>query len=147
MILAVILAGFTALACSSGGDGDEAPDSGDGSTRKASAGGIEVEVEWLGSDDALGEELAGYPLERFFLIEVRLDTHSGDLGSIDMAEAARLLAGGDSRTPEEWVATSDDAHHRSGVLVFRRKAVAGPVALTLELEGESAEFGWDEAPG
>lgn len=145
----LLVAGLVTLACSSGdgGGGPGANTDDERFTRTASVGEIEVEVKWLGSDDDIGEEFAGYPFDEFVLLEVSLDTHSGDLGSIDMAGAARLLAGGNSREPEEWIASSDDGHHRSGVLIFAREALTGPVALSVDLGAESAEFGWDEAPG
>lgn len=149
LTVALALAGLVGLACSSGG-GDGGPIANPDDerfTQKASVAGIDIQVNWLGSDDELGDELAKYPVDRFVLFEVSLDTHSGDLGSIDIMQAARLLVGANFRLPQAWVATSDDSHHRSGVLVFPRDGVTGPAALSLDFGAESVEFGWDEAPG
>ena len=144
--LVILLAGLMTLACSSGAgdDGPAATEGGEGPTRTATAGGIDVEVTWLGSDDEPREGLDAYPLDRFLLLEIGLDTHSGDLGSIDMVEAASLKADGDPLAPEEWIASSDDSHHRSGVLVFARELKMGPVMLTVDLGEGSVELVWDE---
>lgn len=142
----VLVAGLVTLACSSGGDDGASPDSEDGFTRTASAGSIEVEATWIGAGDEMGADLTGYPPDRFLLLEVKLDTHSGDLGSIDMVEGARLRTGAGSIEPEAWVASSDDAHHRAGVLVFGREGVTGSFTLSLELGDETAELAWEELP-
>ena len=147
MTLVAVLAGIVALACSSGGDDGAPSDSFDGITRTASAGSIEVEVTWILSADERDEDIAAYPLDRFLLLEVKLDTHSGDLGSIDMVEASTLETGASSQGPEAWVASSDDAHHRSGVLVFERKPSAAPVTLVIDLDDGKAELVWDREPG
>ena len=143
LTVAAVLMGLVTLACSSSGEPPESKGV-DGFTRTATAGGVDVEVTWLGSDDEPREGLDAYPLDRFLLLEVGLDTHSGDLGSIDMVEAARLKADGDSLEPEEWIASSDDSHHRSGVLVFARELKVGPVMLTVDLGEGSVELVWDE---
>lgn len=147
LTLVVPLAGILALACSSSGDDGAPSDSIDEFTRTASAGSIEVEATWILSADERDEDLAAYPLDRFLLLEVKLDTHSGDLGSIDMVEASALKTGASSQEPEAWVASSDDAHHRAGVLVFERKPSAGPVTLVIDLDDGAAELAWDRAPG
>jgi hypothetical protein len=145
---ALLLAALVGLACSPG-DSDGSPDSeGDeGSTRTASAGGINVEAIWLGSSDQLGDDLEAYPLGNFLLLEVSLDTHSGDLGSVDLVEAAKLYTGAGSLEPEAWVASSDESHHRSGVLVFPREEFAGSVALSVALGEEKVELVWERIPG
>lgn len=148
LIIAAMLAGLVTLACSSGGsDGEPSESNGDdGRTRTAGVGGIDVEATWLGSDDEPREGLAEYPPGRFLLLEVSLDTHSGDLGSIDLAEAAELRTGAGLLEPEAWVASSDESHHRSGVLVFPRSDLSSPVTLTVALEDGVAELVWEELP-
>ncbi len=149
LIMAAMLAGLVTLACSSGGsDGELSESNGDdGSTRAASAGGIDVEATWLGSDGEPREGLAEYPSGRFLWLQVIMDTHSGDLGSIDLAEAAELRTGAGLLEPEAWVASSDESHHRGGVLVFPREAFTGSVTLSLELGEEKVELVWERIPG
>ncbi|HET9476809.1 MAG TPA: hypothetical protein VFP63_04900 [Dehalococcoidia bacterium] len=145
LTIVVLLATIWVIGCS--GDDESSTGGGDERfTRKASAADIDIQVRWLAGDYELEDELAGYPLDEFTLFRVSLDTHSGDLGSIDMVAAARFAMGGDSQEPEAWVSESDDSHHRSGVLVFVREAVTGSAALALDFGAESVEFGWDEAP-
>ncbi len=144
---ALLLAGLVSLACSSGDSGGSPDSEGqEGATRTASAGGIDVEATWLGSGDDLGDGLSAYPLGSFLLLEISLDTHSGDLGSVDMVEAAKLNTGAGPLDPEAWVASSDESHHRSGVLVFPRRDVVPPVKLNVALEDEVAELVWEELP-
>lgn len=150
LTVAVILAGVLAFACSSGDDGEGSGTGGpqaEDLSRSASAGGIDVQATWLTTDDDIGEDLAAYPLDSYLLLEVKLDTHSGDLGSIDMLGSSKLDTGSGTLEPEVWVATSDDAHHRSGVLVFQRSEVSAPVTLTLVLNDSGvAEVVWEEIP-
>ena len=148
LIIAAVLAGLVTLACSSGGS-DSGPSESkddDGPTRTASVEGIDVKATWLGSDGEPREGLAEYPPGRFLLLEVTLDTHSGDLGSIDLAEAAELRTGAGLVEPEAWVASSDESHHRGGVLVFPRSDLSSPVTLTLALEDGVVELVWEELP-
>jgi len=142
-----LLAVLVGLACSSG-DSDGSPDSEgeEGSTRTVSVGGIDVEATWLGSGDQLGDDLEAYPLGSFLLLEVSLDTHSGDLGSVDLVEAAKLNTGAGPLEPEAWVASSDESHHRSGVLVFPRRYLVPPLKLNVALEDGVAELVWEELP-
>ena len=149
LIIAAVLAGLVTLACSSGGSdsGPSVSKDDDGSTRTASVEGIDVKATWLGSDGEPREGLAEYPPGRFLLLEVSLDTHSGDLGSIDMVEAAALRTDAGLLEPEAWVASSDESHHRGGVLVFPREALTGSVTLTLALGEEKVELFWEHIPG
>ncbi|HET8944634.1 MAG TPA: hypothetical protein VFO59_07625 [Dehalococcoidia bacterium] len=148
LIVALITTGLLALACSS--DDDEAatgsPETEDAS-RSESVGGIEVEATWLTADGDIGEGLDAYSLDEFLLVEVKLDTHSGDLGTIDIESSSRLETSVGTVEPEAWVASSDDAHHRAGVLVFERDESAGPVRLIIELDDGTAELAWDSPPG
>ncbi len=149
-----------AAACSSGDGSTTAPDgdlprvteaetdaAGD-LTREAEAGGITVEATWLTAEarDAVEADLTAYPQDDFVVLELSLDTHSGDLNSIDLAAEASLNQGEATVAPEAWVSTSDDAHHRSGLLVFPRKAGDGPVSLSLVIEEEEVALTWETAP-
>lgn len=147
IIIAVTALGGLALACSSGGgttpSGTEA---GVAHTQAASVGGIELEATWPSGSGETPEGLTEYPPERYLAIEVGMDTHSGDLGSIDMVQASKLQAGSDTLKPEAWVASNDDAHHRSGVLVFQRGQLTGPATLTVALADGVAELVWEKIP-
>jgi hypothetical protein len=100
----------------------------------------------LRSGDQLGDDLEAYPLDSFLLLEVSLDTHSGGLGSVDLVEAAKLNTGAGPLEPEAWVASSDESHHRSGVLVFAWRDVVPPIKLNVALEDGVAELVWEELP-
>ncbi|HSP54353.1 MAG TPA: hypothetical protein VLS25_02100 [Dehalococcoidia bacterium] len=147
IIIAITVLGGQALACSSGGDGaPSATGGGIAYTQTASVGGVEVEATWPGGGGETPEGLADYPPDRFLTIEVGMDTHSGDLGSVDMVQASSLQIGSRSLQPEAWVASNNDAHHRSGVLVFQRGQITGPVALRVALKDEVADLVWDKVP-
>ena len=150
------LAGLAAAACSSGGDGDgedaaENTDTAPGAelTQTAEAGGITVDATWLTAENAgeVDADLGAYPGDRFIAIGIAFTTHSGDLGEIDMEEAASLQVGENQATPEAWVTVSDDSHHREGVLVFARSVEEGPAHLFVEVGEDSLTFVWESVPG
>jgi hypothetical protein len=91
-------------------------------------------------------DLAAYPQDDFVVLELSLNTHSGDLNSIDLAAEASLNQGGSTIAPETWVSTSDDAHHRAGLLVFPRQLESGPVSLSLVIEGQEVALTWEATP-
>lgn len=140
-----------AAACSKGWNGDDpeaGPEKTGGETsRTAEAGGIEVRASWLTEADGKEDELEAYPSDRFVLIEVAFTTHSGDLNSIRIEEAARLRQAGSLLAPESWVSTSDDSHHRAGILVFPRELGDGAVELVLDLGDEEVAMRWESMPG
>ena len=155
--LAVVL---LAAACSKGSSlppvdltpvnesGDDEPKTGEELTRVAEADGVTVEATWL-QDSGLGDidaDLSAYPLDKFLLVEMGFTTHSGDLSEIDMEQAASLRQEGVELRPAAWVSTSDDSHHRAGVLVFPRELAEGPVEMTLIVGGEEMLFRWAAAP-
>jgi len=149
VVAVLLLAGLVSLACSSD-DGDGPPGSSgeEESTRTASTDGIDVEATWLGSADQVdSDEISNYPIEGFVLIEVNMDTHSGDLGSIDMVKAAELRTAAAALKADAWLSVSDDAHHRSGVIVFPRQTIAGPITLAVGLPEGAAELVWEQVPG
>ena len=137
---------FLGVACSTGGDGGAATDQ--GLTRVAEADGITVEATWLTEGSLRDEDadLGRYSLEEFVLLEVKMDTHSGDLGAIDMEGEASLSQGGAEQRPEAWVSTSDDAHHRAGFLVFARVQDPGAAELILRIGDAELAFLWEAVP-
>lgn len=146
LIVALIITGLLALACSSDDEAATGSPENEDPSRSESVGGIDVEATWLTADGGIGEGLDAYSLDEFLLVEVKLDTHSGDLGTIDMESSSRLETSTGTVEPEAWVASSDDAHHRAGVLVFEREEYAGAVRLIIELDDGTAELAWDSPP-
>ena len=149
---AVGVAAVLALACSSGGDGrpagTAAPDAGEDLTRSAEAGGVTVEATWLteATVGAVDADLTAYPPGKYVLIELKLDTHSGDLNEIDLQREAALKQDGMILEPETWLSLSDDSHHREGVLVFPRSFKEGEVELTVPIKDEDVGLLWEAAP-
>ena len=139
-----------ASACSSGsqpstGDAENGSSEGDLS-QSASAGGIDVKATWQASDAASDVDLTQYPADRFLFLEVKLDTHSGDLMSIDFPAAAEFRQGDKRFGPTGWIAAKDDAHHREGLLVVPREFAEGSVELVLQLGDDSLSLEWGSAP-
>jgi len=150
---AVGVAAVLAMACSSGGDGrpdgTAAPDAaGEDLTRSAEAGGVTVEATWLTKATAgeVDADLTAYPPDEYVLIELKLDTHSGDLNEIDLEREAALKQDGATLEPETWLSLSDDSHHREGVLVFPRSFKEGEVELTVPIKDEHVGLLWEAAP-
>jgi len=150
---AVGVAAVLAMACSSGGDGrpagTAAPDAaGEDLTRSAEAGGVTVEATWLTKATAgeVDADLSAYPSDEYVLIELKLDTHSGDLNEIDLERKAALKQDGATLEPETWLSLSDDSHHREGVLVFPRSFKEGEVELTVPIKDEHVGLLWEAAP-
>ena len=143
---------FVAAACSSDGetgpDASPAPDASAELTQSAEAGGVTVEATWLTAGDAgsVDADLSTYPLDRFALFDVKLDTHSGDLSSIDMAQTAALSQDGRAVKPEVWLDVDEDSHHREGVLVFPRDAGEGGVTLSVDVGGQTVTLAWQTQP-
>ena len=129
--------------------GSAQPQAGEELSRTGEAGGVTVEATWL-TESALSEvdaDLSRYPLDDFVLLEVKLDTHSGDLNEIDMEREPALRQGGAELSPQAWVSVSDDAHHREGVLVFAREMKDGPLELALGIGDKEVALLWEAAPG
>ena len=87
-----------------------------------------------------------YSLDDFVLVSVSLDTHSGDLGEIDIEQATSLRQGGQQVSAQTWISTSDDSHHREGVLVFPRRLEDGPVELLLKVGDGEVSLVWEGVP-
>ena len=135
-----------ALACSSGGGAK--PNSTGTLSRTDEAGGVTVEATWL-TEDGLGAvdaDLAQYPLNEFVLFKVGLDTHSGDLGKLDLKSTASLKQSGADVKAKAWVNLSNDSHHRSGVLVFPRDLQYGRVELALNVKNDELVLAWEAPP-
>ncbi|HEU4759101.1 MAG TPA: hypothetical protein VFT91_03870, partial [Dehalococcoidia bacterium] len=100
---AVALAG---AACSSGGG--SSTETGGGPTAAASVtqsvevGGVTVEATWLTAESVaeVDADLSAYPPDGFVLLDVKLDTHSGDLMSVDLEREAALRQDGSEARPE-----------------------------------------------
>ena len=137
---AVGVAAVLAMACSSGGED---------LTRSAEAGGVTVEATWLteATVGAVDADLTAYPPDEYVIIELKLDTHSGDLNEIDLEREAALKQGGTMLEPEAWLSLGDDSHHREGVLVFPLNGESGPADLTLSLsDDEEVALVWESPP-
>lgn len=134
-----------AAACSSAGGGE--PSASSDLAQKGEAAGITVEATWLMEDALSGVEadLSRYPLDDFALLTIVLDTHSGDLTDIDMEQATSLRQGEEELRPQAWLSTSDDSHHRAGVLVFPRRLKDGPVELLFAHEEHQMALRWEAA--
>ena len=141
-----------AAACSSAGetgpDATAEPSASAELTQSVEAGGVTVEATWLTADDAgsVDADLSGYPPDRFVRFDVKLDTHSGDLSSIDMAQTAALSQDGRALKPEVWLDVDEDSHHREGVLVFPREASEGGVTLSVDTGGQTVTLAWQTQP-
>jgi len=150
-IVFAVLAVTIAAACSSGGDETQPELDGDSAsetTRSAEAGGVTVDATWLtaGDEAASTPEFQEYPLDRFVLIEITFTTHSGDLRTIEMEGASSLTQGTSVLRPQAWVETSDDSHHRAGVLVFPGELGEGAVELALDLGEDALSLRWERPP-
>jgi hypothetical protein len=151
ILIAAAAVALLAAACSSGG-GESENESGDTGpagvdlTATAEEGGITVEAEWLLDLGAADSDLSAYPADEFIAVDITLDTHSGDLGSIDMAESSQLRQGDVTLAPEAWIDVNDDSHHREGILVFPREVEEGAVEIVVNLPDGAVSLRWDGIP-
>ncbi len=149
-ILAIPTAGAIAVACTSSGANESGPNASSNqeqAVQSGSARNVAVEARWLPTGDApAGVDLSLYPADRFRLLEVKLDTHSGDLRSIDVQASTELKRGAETEKPEAWAPGKDDSHHREGVLVFAIGADAGPVQVALRLPEGDVSLSWESLP-
>jgi hypothetical protein len=116
------------------------------STRTASASGIDVKR--VGSRKAASQDfdVTDYPADRFVYLEVKLDTHSGDLKSVVLPASAELRQDDKQFKPAAWVVGNDEAHHRVGLLVVARDFEQGPLELVLDLGSDSVSLKWEIIP-
>lgn len=156
--LPVALVALLTLACSSGrgaapsvspeGNAAGKTEQGVDRTVVGEAGGVTVEATWLTERDkgSVEVDLSRYPLKEFVLLNIQFTTHAGDLGRIDMVQAALLKQSQGETRPEAWVSLSDDAHHRAGVLIFRRQPGDGSVDMVLSTGDGEVVLRWQTAP-
>lgn len=64
-----------------------------------------------------------------FLVDVRVDTHSGELGDLDLRDAATLQVGDRTYRPTD--AVSLRGHHASGTLRFALAEAPANFAITI----------------
>ena len=138
---------LAAAACSSGGGSTSRSPRDQDTTRTASADGIDVQASWLTQQAASQDfDVTDYPADRFVFLEVKLDTHSGDLKSIELPGSAELRQGDKQFKPAAWVVGNDEAHHREGLLVVAREFGQGPLDLVLDLGSDSVSLEWEIVP-
>jgi len=148
-----------AAACTGGGGGSSvspATSPAPGLTQSDSGeGGVTVEASWLtaaelDADSDLADAAAAYPIESFLLVRVRMDTHSGDLSSYDLAAGSEMVVdGGPPQAAVAWRPLGGSSHHREALLVFERPQGAASVEVTLkDLAGVARRvFRWAPLPG
>ena len=74
---------------------------------------IEATLVLPGSPDA-----AKYKADTQTVFLVSMNTHSVNLAGYNLVEISELVAAGQTLKPTRWAGTSDDSHHRAGVLTF-----------------------------
>lgn len=121
--------------------------------RTDSQGGVDTTVIWLTPEylEAQGQQVTSEQaadLNNNFVFNLTFDTHSGDLLSFDMAQAARLEVNGLDAGPGAWQLVSQNSHHPEGQLRFMNPVSGEPVEnlrLTISnLRGVAVrEFVWD----
>lgn len=119
LLLAVVIA---AWGCGSP-EGPLSPDSGDSgqslTQTDSGEGGISFQATIVTSE-YMAER--GHPPDHVGFL-VRLDTHSGSLGDYDLTALTELRdSAGGVELPSSWESMSDDSHHRSGLLSFKRNS-------------------------
>lgn len=102
--------------------------------RDQGEGAVEIEViyvtpEYLRSG---GAEAARYEPQKYSVFLVSMNTHSVDLSPYDIVAISELRAGGQTLRPLRWISTSDDSHHRAGVLIFPKVDLAQPVEFLIK---------------
>jgi len=131
--LSLILVGACVLG------GPSIPTGGQGPTRAATRsltksdsgqGGVRLEVTWATKDyfATRGQvaKAGAYDLDEDLVFLVTFEAHSGDVTRYDLLKLAKLRDdSGDSRQPKAWDPISNDAHHRSGMLIFSRSSERG----------------------
>lgn len=92
-------------------------------------GGVTVKATWVTSE---GKGSANLELDRYLAFDLAMDTHSGSLSQYDLKRLSTLRDDrGKEAPPAGWQATSDDSHHREGVLRFARGLEQGSKYLEL----------------
>lgn len=88
--------------------------------RDKGEGGVEIEVTFVTTEyvRSVNKDAAKYEPDKYAVFLVAMNTHSVDLSGFDMVKISELRAGGKSLAPLRWISTSDNSHHRAGVLIF-----------------------------
>lgn len=107
----------------------QAGSSGPLTRRDNGEGAVEIEVTLVapGSPQAVKY---GAATETAFIVS--MNTHSVDLTGYDLTKASELVAAGRTLTPIRWTSTSDDSHHRAGVLSFPKVDRSGVLELRIK---------------
>jgi len=103
--------------------------------RDRGEGGVEIEVLYATPEYARtsnDKALQKYEPDRYAVFVVAMNTHTVDLSGYDMVKISELVAGGKRYAPLRWQSTSENAHHRSGVLIFPKIQPPFPVELLIK---------------
>jgi hypothetical protein len=128
-LLSAIVAACGSQASSTGGPvspaaSDASPANGSASAQRSEGGQVTVEARWFGPS-------AGPSFD------IKLDTHSVDLDSLDLSNALLRNDRGETLTAEPWTAAKG-GHHREGTLTFvgdPSTFFAGATSIELVLTG------------
>ena len=125
LLVALLVAGASTLACGEGQRNTPAPTAplAQSLTRvDGGQGGVTVEATWVAAphrQELALDSLRDYPADRYALIHLKLDTHSGDLSRYDLPRLATLTGPGPAPVAATaWLEMAEGGHHREGVLVF-----------------------------
>ena len=102
-------------------------------------GGVGLEVTWATKEyfatRGQAAKAGAYDLDKDLVFLVTFETHSGDVTNYDLLKLAKLRDdAGNTRQPKVWDPISNDAHHRSGMLIFPRSSDKGV------MPGDSAKY-------
>lgn len=102
--------------------------------RDKGEGGVEIEVTHVTPEyvTSVNKDAAKYEPDKYAVFLVAMNTHSVDLSGYDMVKISELRAAGKTLAPLRWVSTSDNSHHRAGVLIFPQVDPAQTVELTIK---------------
>lgn len=83
--------------------------------RDQGAGNVTVVATWLVAP------ARGFDPSTEIGFEVKLDTHSAELGAYDLSKIITLRDGaGREYAPLRWTGVANDSHHRDGIITFAR---------------------------
>ncbi len=103
--------------------------------RDKGEGGVEIEVLYATPEyvrTSNDKALQKYEPDRNTVFVVAMNTHTVNLGGYDMVKISELVASGKSFAPLRWASTSDNVHHRSGVLTFPKFQPLFPAELLIK---------------
>ncbi len=128
-----------------------------GLVQQTQVGSIAVQATLLSpqsssQDPKMAEIQKGLDTSKELGVGLALNTHSGDLSTIDLAAATVLRTPAGESAAVRWVPIGDNGHHRSGVLVFDAAkidlAAGGDLALIIKDPAGvlTAELDWALPP-